>query len=154
MRNGIRHGLAGAALLCAAAALAGCGGLGGTVAGAGAGAAASSGVEYTLNGVAYKTYTAGLGQVRDAVLTSMGRMGMTLREDAPAGNGHRIVAAAADREIEIGLERLTDAATRMRVAAGQGLFLNDRATAAEIVFQTGIVLDDRAGGGRAKASER
>lgn len=138
-------------LIASAFGLAGCGTEGLSVRGGGGGVDAASGIEHTMNGIVYKTYTVELAQVHGAVLSSMGRMGMTVREDVATELGRKIVASAAEREIEIELEQLTDRTTRMRVEAGRGLLLNDRATASEIVTQTGIALDERTGNEKSRA---
>ncbi|MBI4638485.1 MAG: hypothetical protein HY727_19265 [Candidatus Rokubacteria bacterium] len=52
------------------------------------------------------------------------------------------MALAADRTIEIELDRLTAQTSRMRVNAKQGWFFKDRATAGEIIVQTERTLEE------------
>jgi hypothetical protein len=56
--------------------------------------------------------------------------------------GRAIAATAGDRIIEIELDRITERASRMRVVVKQGWFYKDRATATEIILQTGQVFED------------
>ena len=56
--------------------LAGCAGAGVAVASAGASAAVETGVDYTLNGIAFKTLTASIDKVKVATRTGFQRMGM------------------------------------------------------------------------------
>ena len=52
------------------------------------------------------------------------------------------MAVAGDRTIEIELDRLTVKTSRMRVVIKQGWFFRDRASATEIIAQTGRTLAD------------
>ena len=101
------------------------------------GIAGGAGVNHALNGIAYKTFTAPVRQVRVATLKSLNRMEMKVTNDTKSEEGWRIEAAAVDRTIEIDLEVLTPSATRMRVVTNNGgLFFNDSATSTEIILQT------------------
>jgi hypothetical protein len=122
--------------------LAGCSGLGLAVAGAGAGAAAGVGVEHSLNGVAYKTFTAPIAKVESAAQRALTRMAMTVERTEDTETGRAIFANADTREIEIELEPLTSRTTRMRVVAMQEIpILRDAATATEIIVQTAAGVD-------------
>jgi len=130
--------------LVSALMLSGCAAAGLTLAGAGAGAAAGAGVEHTLTGVTYKTFTEPLEKVRDATVDSLARMDMNIVEDGATPEGWAFKALAADRTIDIELQKLTENTTRMRVVANQGdIFFKDSATATEIILQTANTLDDR-----------
>lgn len=120
----------------------GCAAVGLTLFGVGAGVAAGSGTQYTLDSTAYRTFTAPLDDMRRATLATFKRMDITMQGDDVTDEGRRIVGQAADRAIEIELERLTSQTTRMRVAAKQGWFFKDRATAGEIIAQTERSLDE------------
>jgi hypothetical protein len=109
---------------------------------AGVGVGASAGIDYTVNGVAYQTFTAGHDQLRSAVLTTLRRMAITVKTDDSTDEGRKIVAEAIDRSVEIELERLTTKATRMRVVVKQGFFFRDRATAGEILTKTRQIVDN------------
>jgi hypothetical protein len=99
------------------------------------GVGASTGVAQTLNGRAYRTFTAPVGDVKHATLAALNRMGIKVLSSKRTGNEEVILARAADREIEITLEVLSPNSTRMRSVTTQGL-LYDSATSLEIVLQT------------------
>ena len=121
----------------------GCAAAGVAMLGVGAGTAAGTGTAYTLDGIAYRTFTAALDDVRRATATSLKRMDMRVKTDQATESGRAIVALAADRTVSIELERLTSRATRMRVTAKQNAIFRDRATAGEIIAQTERALEDR-----------
>ena len=120
--------------------LQGCAAVAITLLGTGAGIGASAGVEYTLNGVAYRTFTAKLDKIHGATLTTLRSMAIVLKTDDVTEDGRMLVAEATDRVVEIKLEQLTPNATRVRVVVKQGTFFLDRATAGEILTQTGKTL--------------
>ena len=129
-------------LLLAVPAGSGCAAIGLTLFGVGAGVSAGTGVSYTLDSIAYKTFTIPEEGLRAATLTTLKRMDIKVKENQPTESGRKIVAQAGDREIEIELDRLTTKTSRMRVNAKQGMFFKDRATATEIIVQTERTLDD------------
>src|SRR6266542_6238735 len=98
----------------------------------GAGVTAGTGVSYTLDSIAYKTFTTPLEGLHSATRKTLRQMDIAVREDQPTESGRTLVAAAGDRTIEIALDRLTSQTSRMRVNAKQGWFFTDRATATEI----------------------
>ena len=120
----------------------GCAAGGLTLLGVGAGTAASTGAAYTLDGVAYRTFTASLDDVRRATSTSLKRMDVRVKTDRATDSGREIVALAGDRTVAIELEKLTARTTRMRVTAKHGAVFRDRSTAGEIIAQTERALDD------------
>jgi len=120
----------------------GCAAIALTLLGVGAGISGGTGVSYTLDSIAYKTFTVSEEGLRAATLKTLKRMDMQVKEDQPAEDGRKIVAQAGDREVEIELDRLTAKTSRMRVNVKQGWFFKDRATAAEIIIQTERTLDD------------
>jgi hypothetical protein len=67
-------------------------------------------------------------------------MGIKVDATAETEQGKALRAFADNREIEIELERINAQTTRVRTVAKQGLFLRDRATADEIIHQTGTIL--------------
>ena len=129
------------ALLIGSAIEVGCAAVGLTLLGVGAGISGGTGVSYTLDSIAYKTFTAPEDGLRTATLKSLKRMDMKVNENQPTDSGRRIVAEAGDRTVEIELDRLTAKTSRMRVTVKQGWFFRDRATAAEIVTQTEHTLE-------------
>ena len=127
-----------------AVSLQGCaiGGLGLMLAATGTGLAAGAGVDHTLSGITYKTFSVSRSQLRFATLKTLHRMDMKVTTDQKTKDLHIIEAVALDRIIEIELEPLTRRTTRMRVVANQGqIFFKDSATATEIIVQTATTLD-------------
>jgi hypothetical protein len=120
--------------------LSGCAAVGLTLFGVGAGVATGTSVAYTLDGVAYRTFTVPLPQVENATRTALNRMGINVDSTANTDQGRAIRATSNDREIEIELEKVSPKTTRIRTVAKQGIFFKDRATAGEIIFQTEKVL--------------
>ena len=103
------------------------------------GVGAAAGVQHTLTGIAYRTFSVPLPRVRAAVLTAFHRMGIKVGGKEGMENGERLTARASDREIEVELEAITPKTTRMRSTAKNGIF-RDAATATEIILQTERVL--------------
>lgn len=118
----------------------GCAGVGMTLFGVGAGVTTGTSVAYTLDGVAYRTFTAPLAQVESATRTALDRMGIRVEGTSKLDQGKAIRAVSYDREIEIELEMISLKTTRIRTVAKQGFFFKDRATATEIIIQTEKVL--------------
>jgi len=99
------------------------------------GIGASTGVAQSLNGRAYRTFTAPVAEVKHATLAALKRMDIKVMSSKRVANEEVIIARATDREIEITLEVLSPNSTRMRSVTTQGL-LYDSATSLEIVLQT------------------
>jgi hypothetical protein len=118
----------------------GCAAVGLTLFGIGAGVTTGTSISYTLDGFAYRTFTAPLPQVESATRTALDRMGLKLEASARTEQGKALLAKGNDREIEVELEALSSKTTRIRTVAKQGIFFKDRATAAEIIMQTEKVL--------------
>jgi hypothetical protein len=94
-------------------------------------------VSHTLGGMVYKTFTAPQAQVKRASIGALNRMQIRVLAAKRAGTTETITAHAAGRDIEIELEALTPATTRMLVTAKKdGGILRDGATATEIILQT------------------
>lgn len=104
------------------------------------GVGTATGVQHTLNGYAYRTFTLPMPQVKSAATTALNRMGMKMagRERTEDG-GELIKATANERTVEVLLDGLTPATTRMRVVVRSGL-ITDSATSLEIISQTERVL--------------
>ena len=128
--------------------LTGCAGVALTLLGVGAGVAAGTAVSYTLDGIAYRTFTAPLPQVERAALAALDRMGMEVENKEKTKKGITIMAKGNEREIEVQLERISAKGTQIRTVVSQGGFFKDRATATEIIIQTEKIL---AGAGRKKS---
>ena len=127
-------------VVCLLPLLSGCAAVGMTLFGVGAGVATGTSVSYTLDGIAYRTFTAPLPQVESATRTALDRMGIRVEATAKTDQGKAIKAMGNEREIEIELERVSAKTTRIRTVAKQGIFFKDRATATEIIYQTEKVL--------------
>lgn len=124
-------------------ALNGCAGAGLAVVGAGTGVGMGAGVEYTMDGIAYKTFAAPINNVRFATLKTFNNMGMPVETDEATQTGWKLAATAADRKINVELESLTPKTTRMRVVADEGqIFFKDKATESEIIIQTAQELEN------------
>ncbi len=129
-------------ILLSSVLLTGCAGVGLTLLGVGAGVAAGTAVSYTLDGIAYRTFTAPLPKVERAALKALDRMGIEVMDKEKTEEGKTIKAAGNDREIEVQLERISAKGTRIRTVVSQGSFFKDRATATEIIIQTEKVLNE------------
>jgi len=123
-------------LLACSLGIAGCDPITLTAASIGAGV----GVNHTLGGMIYKTFTAPMQSVETATVRAMGDMGIKVDSRATNEKGERVILATANqRDIEVRLEPLTTRTTQMRAIASEGV-LKDSATATEIVLQTERVL--------------
>lgn len=108
------------------------------------GVGSAAGVQHTMGGITYRTFTAPLPQVRGAAVASLNRMGIKVDSHDKSKAGEVIKATANGRDIEIELDALTPNTTRMRAAVRNGLFM-DAATGAEIIMQTERVLNNGKG---------
>jgi uncharacterized protein DUF3568 len=111
-----------------------------TLLGVGAGVSTGTAVSYTLDGIAYRTFTAPLPQVERATLTALNKMGMDVESAEKTDEGKTIKAKGVDRQIEIELQAISSKTTRIRTVAKDGVFFKDRATATEIILQTEKIL--------------
>jgi len=127
-------------IVCLLPLLNGCAAIGLTLFGVGAGVATGTSVSYTLDGIAYRTFTVPLPQVEHATRTALNQMGIKVGATAKTDQGKAISATTNDRQIEIEFEAVSSKTTRMRTVAKQGIFFKDRATAGEIIMQTEKVL--------------
>ncbi len=127
-------------VICLLPWLNGCAAVGMTLFGVGAGVTTGTAVSYTLDGIAYRTFTAPLAEVESATRTALDRMGIKVEATAKTEQGKAIKAIGNDREIEVELEMVSAKTTRIRTVAKQGVFFKDRATATEIILQTEKVL--------------
>jgi hypothetical protein len=100
------------------------------------GVGAAAGVNHTLGGIVYKTFTEPLPKVKRATLTALRQMAIPVEGTEKTEQGEIIRAKASNRAIEIEFEALTRKTTRMRVTADSDGILKDSATATEIILQT------------------
>jgi uncharacterized protein DUF3568 len=112
-----------------------------TLLGVGAGVTSGTAVSYTMDGVAYRTFTAPLPRVERATLMALNEMGLEFQAPEKTDEGKAIKAKGADRQIEIELEAVSPKTTRIRSVAKDGIFFKDRATATEIIMQTEKMLN-------------
>lgn len=107
------------------------------------GIAGSAGVNYTLSGITYKTFTAPVQRVRVATMRTLHRMQIKVTRTKKTDHAWEIDGTAFERTINIELEVVTKSTTRMRVVTDKGGFLfKDRATSTEIILQTAQRLHD------------
>ena len=121
----------------------GCAGIGLTLFGVGAGVSGGTGVSYTLDSIAYKTFTASEAELRAATVQTLKRMAIDVAETQKTETGTDITATAGDRTVEVEIDRITPKTSRMRVVVKKGWLFRDRATAGEIIAQTADTLDNR-----------
>lgn len=121
----------------------GCAAAGLTLFGVGAGVSTGTGVSYTLDSIAYKTFPASDDELRAATLKTLKRMDMAVKDNHATDTGRQIVAQAGKRTVDIELDRITSRTSRMRVVVKEGWFFRDRATAGEIIVQTERTLEDK-----------
>lgn len=105
-------------------------------------AGAAGGISYTYDSIAYKTFAVPLDPTFRATMKALEKMDMKVAGSKDMVNGKEIVAHTVDLRIEIGIERLTDRATKVSVNAKKGVFLKDKATATEILIQVGKFLGE------------
>ena len=123
-------------VIAAAALMSGCVLVGATALGVGA----ATGVNHTLGGIVYKTFSEPMPKVKQATLTALKRMAIEVEAVEKSKAGEVIKARAANRAIEVQFEALTPKTTRMRVTADSDGIFKDSATATEIILQTERVL--------------
>lgn len=112
------------------------------------GVGAGTALRHTIDGVTYRTFTAPAPKVRQATLAALEHMGIRVLSTDTFEGGEVVYADSETRAIELELEPVSPRATRIRVAAKNGGFLYDSATAQEIVAQTERLLLDTAAAGR------
>jgi len=100
----------------------GCAAIGLALLGVGASVATGTAISYILDGIAYRTFTTPLHQLRTATLTALDRMGIKVKTKEKTDRGESIKASGADRQIEVELEAISPKSTRMRTVAKQGVF--------------------------------
>jgi hypothetical protein len=102
---------------------------------AGAGSVVKTGTEYTLTGVAYRTFSLPLDDLAVVLQSTLTRMEFRVDEAAVVDRALVIVAGGIDCAVYLRLTAITPAVTRLRVSVKKGLILLDRATTSEIVTQ-------------------
>lgn len=103
---------------------------------------AGVGVSYSLTNVAYRSFSSPVDQVHSATIAALKKMGITITDDSESEAGRTITAETSELNIVINLERITSKTTQVKVDARKNVFLKDKATAAEIIYQTGEILGE------------
>jgi len=86
--------------------------------------AADAGLDHTLSGISYKTFSVPMDDMRVAVFNTMQRLDMTIDDQIRTSSGWIIIATAGERTIETEFETLTPRMTRLRVVAHDGDFFS------------------------------
>jgi len=99
------------------------------------GAATGVGVTYTLNRVAYKTFSSDYETVKRATISTIKDMGISMDGSKKEKSGGKIYASTTDLNIKISLTEIAPDTTRVKVDAKKkkNFFLKDKATATEIL---------------------
>jgi hypothetical protein len=121
----------------------GCAAIGLSLFGAGASVGGSSGIDYTFNSTAYRTFPNSEDEVRAAALQTLRRMAIEVKETKKEDSGTEITASAGKDTVEIEIDHITPRTSKMRVAVKRAWIVRDRSTAGEIVAQTGHALEKR-----------
>jgi hypothetical protein len=112
---------------------------------AGGAAGTVSGLEYTHDNIARKTFTARTGELSDACVLALKEMAIDYSGPLRTGDGFRIRANTSTLKINIDIERITPQASQIQVAAKKNFILMDRATASEIIRRTETFIGQVAG---------
>ena len=108
-----------------------------------AGSVAKAGVERTMGGSVYRTFSAPLDDVRDAVLQTFADLDLDITEfEEPEDGGAAIRAEALNRHISVKLEPVTPALTRLKMYVRRGWFGRDQSTSTELIEQTARALEE------------
>jgi hypothetical protein len=102
---------------------------------------ASTGVQHTISGIGYRTFTLPAPKVKAAALEALAGMSIKVESTKATAGGEIIKSATPDRKIEVEIERISANATRLSVVAKHRMVLRDAATANEIIAQTERVLE-------------
>jgi len=102
---------------------------------------AGSGIAYTVTNVVYKTFSYPLEDVVEAHEKALEKMGIDEVGRKQGEEKLRITASTRRLKIEIDLESITPRTTKIKVNAKRSAFLKDKATATEIIEQTGNFLE-------------
>jgi hypothetical protein len=100
------------------------------------GIGAGAGVNHTMNGYTYRTFSESMPRVKRATLIALNRMSIKVESTGKIENGETISAKTAERSIELELEAISPKTTRLRSVARKSFFVMDSATAEEVIAQT------------------
>lgn len=140
MRNRTVNVLHGLVCLLLGVTTSGCGVMAASLFSAGAETASATGVSYTMDNIAYKTFVLPVEPLLKETFTTLQTMGFPIENSESHVAGVHIVAhgpnTAHPMDIEIDLETLSQKTTRMRVVVKRGVVQKDAATAGEIIAVT------------------
>jgi hypothetical protein len=119
-----------------------------------AGAGTTTALGHSINGTAYRTFTAPMSEVRQAAVDAFNRMGIRLETMETLEEGELIIGSAERRIIYVDLEPISSKTTRIKVVAKNGGIFFDSSTATEIVLQAEKVLAGNEEGASFGASRR
>ena len=105
------------------------------------GSGAAFTAEYVITGAVAKTMCFEFDRTKKALLIALTSMNMRADTATEIEGGEEIVAKASELEIKVELRQITTKVTRISVRAGTGFFSWDKATAQEIVVQTGKIAE-------------
>ncbi len=112
------------------------------VAAVGVVAGAAAGVTYTALGVAERTFNEEYDTVAAALQKTIANMDIKTGDIRKTEENNKVITTeiegfAGDLTIHMSIERITDKVTRVAVDASKRFFIKDKATATQILIQTG-----------------
>src|SRR5260370_33402200 len=125
-----------ALLILGALGLQGCAGIGLALFGVGAGISGGTGVNYTLDSVAYKTFAESEPDLRAATLRTLKRLAMDVTTSKKTEAGSEIPATAGDPTVEVEIARLTPETSRRWGAGKKNSSPTPRVSAGAVVAPT------------------
>lgn len=102
----------------------------------GPGAKPAPGQSRSITGAATKTFGLPMARVKSASVGALSQMRMRIDALSRSGRNELVRAASTGRSVEIELEPLGPAETRMRVAAKSGGLLYDADLGSEVIRRT------------------
>jgi len=128
------------AVLVLATLAAGCTGielpaLGAAALSAGVGNSVKAGIEYSVTGSAYRTFTLPLEDLAGLVRRTLERMDLPVTEAGTKDTQLIYVAEGIDRTVRLTFTPVSTSVTRLGITVKQGAIRRDRATASEIITQ-------------------
>ena len=104
---------------------------------------AGAGISYTLSNVAYRSFSSPVERVHQATIAALKKMDIKTIDDYKTVDGRTITAATKELDIVIDLEEVTSKTTQVKVDARKRVVFKDKATAAEIINQVGMILGEQ-----------
>ncbi|HHL39167.1 MAG TPA: DUF3568 family protein [Deltaproteobacteria bacterium] len=105
---------------------------------------AGGGIAYTVTNVAYKTFSYPIEKVEAANRKALRKMGIVEVWRKVEDSNVEVKAETSKLTIYIDFEKITAATTKMKVNVKRALIFKDKATATEIIVQTGRFLEQDA----------